>query len=551
MKRYIQILAAVCSIAFSFAANAQERVYVSTDKDCYLAGEDIWISAFCMDENKGVLGGISKVAYIEFHTNEGVATTVKIGLKGGRGCGKLQIPFSFPTGNYSIVAYTKLHGGNSTGAFNGKIITIFNTLSSSRVEGGVEVVKSGDPVRGSGVPHSGSNAISLDVQQENGDGDAFPVVIRNLSGNALSVGVSVYHLDEVNALVGEWGYNGTSLLERRGDFERTGKVDYAGEVIRARVTPKGGDAASMRDKMIYMSAMGNTDDIFVNSADEKGEVVYYTNNIYDARDLVFEVVGDTSKAYDVEILKDTYIHKAAEIPVLRISPKMQDALLQRGLDMQIVKRFEADTIFNLMDRRANSFIGTVQPQVYNLDDYTRFPVMEEVIREYVKDLRVRREGGETVLRIMWESREKALVLLDGVPVLDHSQVVKLDPMLVKQIVVYPRRYILNNLIYDGIVKFNTYKDDMAGLKMGKNVTVESHKGVQYPLAFLGSGIRGSSNYPNFNGTIYWNPLVEVDADGTFEFECVKPQYKGKFKIVVEGVDARGKEIYTSTTFTID
>ena len=82
--------------------------------------------------------------------------------------------------------------------------------------------------------------------------------------------------------------------------------------------------------------------------------------------------------------------------------------------MQIAKRFEADTIFNLMEMRENSFMGNVQPQVYNLDEYTRFPVMEEVIREYVKDLRVRKEGKDTVLRILWDNRAKALVLLDGI-----------------------------------------------------------------------------------------------------------------------------------------
>lgn len=532
-------------------ANAQERVYVSTDKDCYLAGEDIWLSVFCTAEPQGKLGGRSKVAYIEFHTNEGVASTIKVGLKRGRGCGKLQIPFSFPTGNYSIVAYTKYDGGNSLGKFNGKIVTVFNTLSSARVEGGVDVVSSQESVKGSGMPHSGSNVLSLDVQETGGGEDTFPVVMENLSDKTLSVGVSVYHLDKVNELVGEWGYNSTSLLDRKGDFENTGEIDYAGEVIKVKITPKGEDMATMKGKLVYMSAIGNTDDIYANIADEKGKVVYYTNNIYDTRDLVFEVVGDTSKSYEVEILKETYSRKVADIPVLKISPKMQDALMQRGLDMQIVKRFEADTIFNLMDRRANSFIGTVQPMVYNLDDYTRFPVMEEVIREYVKDLRVRKEGGETVLRIMWESRGKALVLLDGVPVQDHSAVTKLDPLLVKQIVVYPRRYILNNLIYEGIVKFNTYKDDMAGLKMGKNVVLESHKGVQYPLAFFGDGVRGENNYPNFNGTVYWNPVVEIKGGEKFGFECVRPQYKGKFKIVVEGIDEQGKEVYTSTTFTID
>ena len=450
------------------------------------------------------------------------------------------------------MACTKADGGNSEGEFNGKVVTIFNTLSSARAAEGVEVVPSEAPVRGEGMPRVGSNVLSVDVRKDDVSVEgAFPVAIRNLSDKDMKFSVSVYHFDELNSLVGEWGYNRTSLLERKGNFAKGEGLDYAGEVIRVKVNPKEDKGENMKDKLVYMSALGNTDDIYVAAADEQGVVTYYTNNIYGARDLVFEVVGDTSRAYDVEILKQEYSHKAVPVPVLKISPKMKHALEQRSIDMQIAKRFEADTIFNLMEMRENSFIGNVQPQVYNLDDYTRFPVMEEVIREYVKDLRVRKEGKETVLRILWDTRAKALVLLDGVPVLDHSVIVKLDPLLVRQIVVYPRRYILNNLVYDGIVKFNTYKNDMGGVKLGRNVSIESHRGVEYPLAFLGDGVLGAENYPNFNGTIYWNPVAGVKAGEAFEFYCAKPQYKGKFKMTVEGIDSQGKEISFTTTFNIE
>ncbi|MBE6223700.1 MAG: hypothetical protein E7122_00515 [Bacteroidales bacterium] len=551
MKRYIHILVALGAVFCTFGANAQERVYVSTDKECYIAGEPIWFSVYCMADDKGGFSSVSKVAYLELHTSGGVFSTVKVALKEGRGCGRMLIPLTVPTGNCSIVSYTGLDGGNSTEAFAGKIITIFNTLSSAKVPEGVEIVPSDLPVKGDGVPQVGSNVFSVDVQKDDtGIEGAFPVSIRNLSDKGIRFSVSIYHNDELNSLVGEWGYNNTSLLERRGGFSRSGRIDYAGEVIKAKITGRDNAAEQMDGKLVYMSAMGNTDDIYVASANGNGVVTFYTNNIYGTRDLVFEVVGDTSKAYDVEILKPDHIHKSVPVPVLKISPKMREALLQRSTDMQIARRFEADTLFNLMEMRETSFIGNVQPHIYNLDDYTRFPVMEEVIREYVKDLRVRKEGGETVLRILWDTRAKALVLLDGVPVLDHSAVVGMDPLLVRQIAVYPRRYVLNNLVYDGIVKFNTYKNDMGGIKLGRNVSIETHKGVEYPLAFLGDGVLGKENYPNFNSTIYWNPTAEIGAGETFGFYCAKPQYKGAFRMVIEGIDSQGKEVFFTTTFNL-
>jgi hypothetical protein len=201
--------------------------------------------------------------------------------------------------------------------------------------------------------------------------------------------------------------------------------------------------------------------------------------------------------------------------------------------------------------RENSFIGEVEPRTYRLDDYTRFPLMEEVIREYVKDLRVRKDGDETVMRLLWGTKAKALVLLDGVPVTDHSIILGIDPHAISDIELYSRRYILNSRIYDGIVKFNTYKGDMAGIKMANNVNIVNHNGVQYPLAFTGSQLADMDNYPNFNNTIYWNPIVEITPGGSFRFNCVKPQYKGKFRLVIEGIDSNGEAVFTSTVFSID
>ena len=391
-----------------------------------------------------------------------------------------------------------------------------------------------------------SNWLSLDVHTGDARNGAVPVEVKNLSGKSASVSVSVYHLDELVGFAGEYGYDKSSLLSRKGDFEVTDDVDYAGEVIKVRIAGK-----DVKEKGVYMSAVGNTDDIYINTTNHKGEVVYYTSNIYGTRDLVLEVEGDTSSAYSVEIVHPKAVHRSVPVPVLKMSSRMKDALEQRGMDMQIAKRFEADTIYSLMPMRENSFIGTVQPRSYRLDDYTRFPVMEEVIREYVKDLRVRKEGGETVMRLLWGTKARALVLLDGVPVTDHSVVVGLDPHLVEEIVLYSRRYVLNNRIYDGVVMFNTYKGDMAGVKFAKNVSIVNHRGVQYPLAFTGAQLPQMENYPNFNNTIYWNPVVEIAPEGTFSFNCIKPQYKGKFKLVIEGIDSNGEEVYTSTVFTIE
>lgn len=547
MKNHITGILALCLAFVAGSLNAQERVYVSTDKNSYLAGEDVWFSVFCEDNSNERT--MSSMAYLEFHSAEGLASTVKVALKEGRGSGRFRIPFSFATGNYSIVSYTAKDGGNSEGEFAGKVVTVFNTLTGEKVKGGVEVVPQGEAILGNGAAFPKTNG--LDVKVGAAENGVVPVKISNTLKDAVSLSVSVYNLDPISDMVGENGYNTVALKQRTGEFEKGAKRDYAGEMVRAKVLPKGGDGKSVAGEVVYMSAIGNTDDVYVAYADENGVATFYTNNIYGSRDLVFEVGADTSRAFEVELLPLDAKHTPAAVPVLKLSEELAGVLKERGVSMQIARRFEADTLFDLMDMREHSFVGQVVPKVYNLDEYTRFPIMEEVIREYVKDLRVRREGGKSILKVLWDAVGQPLVLLDGVPVQDHSTAIGLDPLLVKQIVVYPRRYVLNNFTFEGVVKFVTYKGDMGGVKLPDNVSVQGFEGASYPLAFLGGKVYGNSKYPNFNNTIYWNPALTVNGGGEFDIECVLPDYKGKFKVVVEGVQGNGNGVYATATFNVE
>ncbi len=553
---------------------AQERVYVSTDKECYLAGESVWMSLHCMDDDMEY-SQLSSVAYVDFVTNDGVAASFKMPLVEGRGCGKFDLPFSFVTGNYSIIAYTKMFGGNSVTPFNGKIITVFNTLTNERVAGGVEVVAQGEPVTAD-VPEMVSTyqarGLSVDLPHSGMEKRKSVSFKLNKAGErGASVSVSVYNLSGMEKLIGINGYNSTSLLERRGDFEPTGDIDYAGELIKVQVVHKGDAKRNVEDKKnVYMSALNGNMDVYIATSDSTGLVKYHTNNIYGNCDLVFDVAGNINLAksgsdkepmggeYDVVVVNESYNHVAQPIPVLKISQDMQDALSERSVDMQIARRFETDTIFNLMPMRGAPIIGEVKPIVYALDDYTRFPVMEDVIREYVKRLRIRRFDKQVDLQISIEisagnfsfAGGNSLVLLDGVPVRDHKMIVDFDPLLVKEIVIYPAQIALNKFVYGGIVEFNTYKKDMGGLQLGGNVKIIPYKGVAYPLAFFGNRIEDDANYPNFNRTIYWNPIVDMKGGESFSFDCVLPDYGGEFMIVVEGFDSEGTPIYYSNTFEV-
>ena len=116
-----------------------ERTYVSTDKNVYVAGERVWCSAFCV-EPSGKLSDVSRVAYLELHSADGLAATARLDLEDGRGAGALQLPGTLPTGNYRLIAYTaqnKAEQGYDYEGIAAKTISVFNVLTTERVTGGV------------------------------------------------------------------------------------------------------------------------------------------------------------------------------------------------------------------------------------------------------------------------------------------------------------------------------------------------------------------------------------------------------------------------------
>ena len=136
------------STAFACAAQGHlsERVYVSTDRDVYVSGDELFLSAFCIDMATGRLSGYSRTAYIEIASASGPVQTAKLALENGRGGGVIHLLNTIPTGNYQLVAYTAQcfnEDGYDFGE-NARTLSIINPFTTDRSESGVEILSEED-----------------------------------------------------------------------------------------------------------------------------------------------------------------------------------------------------------------------------------------------------------------------------------------------------------------------------------------------------------------------------------------------------------------------
>ena len=548
-----------------------ERTYLSTDKDVYVAGDAIWYSAFCLDAAKETFSPVSSIAYLELHAPDALVCSGKVALSGGRGAGRLLIPGTLPTGNYRLVVYTaqnKAEEGYDYTGIASKTISVFNVFSNERVKEGVEVVDAEEydklvaerslvkPGMTTGVM-PGSNRASLEVSW-NGSS----LVLYNPTGEAATLSVSVWHddgfLTNANPTIADFVAGCRKVGPRR--FDNTVTPEYEGEIIQGHVAGASPEAiVSLVGRYAFISTPSDKSDIYSSVIDAEGRVRFFTGNIYGDKECVCEIEGmDPAFTGFIELDSPFVGAPVAAVGPLKLSDSLREPLRRRSLAMQIEQKFTGDTLFDLLPVKANGLFGT-QEIVYPLDDYTRFTTMEEVFIEFVKEIRARRwSDRKRNIQIRLEdrtdnsfSRDTTLMMLDGVPVFDQQKILDYDPLLVESIHIYPNITFIGSRSFEGIVNFVTYKHNLPSFKFGNNVRVVDFQGVSWPMAFTGESLRAKTGYPNYRQTIYWHPLVELAPGQTLEIPCKLPDYKGRFRVVAEGLTTGGKPLQAASSFTTE
>ncbi len=515
MKKILFCAFLMLAAGFSAAAGLVERTYVCTDRHSYVAGEDVFCSVFCFDGGSGSLSDFSSVAYVELISPEGSAVRVKMALQDGRGAGRLRLPSTLPTGNYRLIAYTALNRNEEDmDYFRGsRVISVYNTLSASRQE---SVVLDAAPaaVEGKGRPYGAAAPAGL-VMEQRGDS----LFLRNSGTECLDFCLSLSISD---ALPDPEGPGLADFLEARSGDRTTLRTDaklsipeYEGEIVSIRVP------AMYSGVTAVLSGPGLRNDIYSSTVDSTGLVSFYTGNIYGDRDLVFELNSrDVNDDFSLEVLSPFASPELDRdgVPELHLNGSVAEDLKRRSVAMQISRHFGIDEYMDSLQLRPDLLFKGGTMTVYEMDDYTRFPTMRETIVEYVREVHIRRQDGEPVLKLVpgksFESYSSmlggnALVLVDGVPVSEHGRVLDLNPALLRRICIYPYDVSTGSCIYSGVVNFISFRGDMAGLQFPGRVRILDFHGVTFPVT-VGAAEEDSLS-PDYRYTRIWQPLLHLEA----------------------------------------
>ena len=335
--------------------------------------------------------------------------------------------------------------------------------------------------------------------------------------------------------------------------------ELRGHIIRGKVSsPEGNPESGI---VTYLSAPGTNIQVYGSISNNKGDVQYEMKDFSGSRRIAVQTNlsrDSTSKITIVSPFSDQYA--AVGITPFSLSPKFAETLAARSFRMQVQDIYYQDkgTQTRSVAVDTTAFYGKADATYY-LDDYTRFPVMEEIMREYVPGVlvRKRRDGFHFInLDIVNKGvfNEDPFIMLDGLPLFDADEIMSYDPLKVKKLEVFTRRYYMGVLSLPGIVSYTTYAGDLSGFNIDPHCLVLDYEGLQlqreYYTPKYESAKQRDSRMPDQRDRLFWAPLVVTNSNGKQHLEFFTSDINGEYEVLVEGMGANGAVGGTKTKFVV-
>ncbi|GAO41344.1 hypothetical protein FPE01S_01_03560 [Flavihumibacter petaseus NBRC 106054] len=294
-------------------------------------------------------------------------------------------------------------------------------------------------------------------------------------------------------------------------------------------------------------------------ADTAGKLVFNLEQFYGNKELVTQAIDQSGSAYRVDLQPSFSDHFAGYFVLHHVAARPLLQLEESSRNFQLDRAFEVEKKSRVKDSVTNriSFYGHPD-KVYPLDDYTRFPTTEEVLHEFIPEIRVRKTGDTYSFRVRNQMLNdyflnEPLLLVDGVPVKHAASLMQLDPLRVKSIEIVMQKLFAGKLVREGVVSFKTYAGDLAGYKLPATDAVVNFQGLQQRRIFYSPQYEGQARFsriPDRRELLYWEPRLKGAAPGRNTLRFFTSDVTGKYRVVLQGLDHNGQPYYAETFFEV-
>lgn len=332
--------------------------------------------------------------------------------------------------------------------------------------------------------------------------------------------------------------------------------EYRGQLIAGNVVDRTTNKP-LSGITTYLASPQKKVDLYESISDRNGNIVFEVPDYFGRKKLFVQTSPADSSAQIKLVSPFSGQFTTRSLPQIDLTNKASQALIARSVSMQVRDVYKLNNQQIQIISDSTSFYGKAQEQYY-LDDYTRFPLMEEVMREYIKGVRLRKNNGRFIFKVVDGTRNivydnEPLVILDGVPVFDTDKLMSFDPHKVMRVDVVTGKYFLGAQFFDGIVSFKTYTGDLAGFSINPKALTLDYDALERQSEFFSpkyeTKAQLESRLPDVRQVLHWIPDFTLNTQSK-EFNFYTSDQPGTYQVVIQGISKQGYPISESCTFTV-
>ncbi len=547
-------------LAQTYTASTERILYAETihthlARRVYVTGEVLWFKLYVQVGPRQLPSPLSKVAYVELLDDHyRPVLQSKIAIDNSTGKGSWLLPATLSGGQYLLRAYTKWIKDNKT-PIAAAYVSIINPEKNAFAHLKKTISTPVTPL----AKRTGLNIDGLAGHFQPREKISF--TLENNDHPLQDISIAVYKMDSLEpdpvdcfekslATAGteEWGHNRPI-------------PEYSGHLISGRLIDRstGKPASGIRT---LLTVPGDRFHFGNCVSDSNGRLVFDVKRIAGTENIILQYPNTQPGSYRFEI----------DHPFL--DPEKSDSLTYAFMPLEWKKQVEErvtasqlqaafynrkkESFFLPGFNDSSAFFGKPD-KTYLLDDYTRFASMEEVLREYVSEIQVRKIEGNFRLRMLnipykLYFDENPLVLVDGVPVFDMNKVIALDPLKVRKLDILARKFYLGSLAFNGIAAFSTYNGDLGNLTLDSSVVIMDYPGLQLERQFnmpdYSDSMTKEDRKADLRNLLYWNPDIQLQKGRKENLSFYASDLEGDFIMVIQGISQEGVPVFQTKKFSI-
>jgi len=563
-----------CSIAFLAMVNGalvaqglpMEEIVLSTDRDLYIAGEQVHFKLYTLDAASGELVHYSDIVYLELLDRQHPPLVrKKFTIWGGESNGTFTLPLEMVSDNYSLRAYTSWMKNAGAAGYAHHYFTIINpfaevapwTIPPDDNEGN-NIIAIPDHDNDLPAESSGLEIVAGTDRNNYGARQKISLEINTYddTGNPVEASLSL-SVARTGLIKAENRFTNPHADQYSGISEVLYPPEWGGHYISGNITHRSKGYSFSEDTLLF-SVAGRRAILNYSIADSLGNFSLFAPIMEGYRDLVIQNLNPSKTDYQIRLedpFSDDFFD--IQIPAFHIDTSHLSKINQAVITAQIDALYAEKLTATDPGAPGLSFYGHPELEVM-LADYIRLPEMREVFFELVPAAMMRGRGDQTSLRVKdvssgMISQSGPLLLVDGVVTPSALQIAELDPLKVERIDVLSSDYYYGVLHFPGMVSVFT-EDGRCPLTFPEHYFrqyyefVSTLKKVEFPDYSVSSNLEDPR--VDLRNTLYWDPEIHTDENGHARIEFYTSDDISEYVLRVDGITSGGLAGSYSTIISV-